>query len=322
MIYIIAEIGFNHEGDINAAIEMIEAAAQSGANAVKFQTFKAFDIALPSSQHYDIIKNGEMSYEQHSELYLKAKDCGIDFISTPFSPWAVELLEKLEVHAYKVASMDCTNKYLLKHIAKTQKPVFISTGMASLNEISDTLDYMDKHNSGQITLMHCISMYPAKAEHLNLDIIPFLKKLFNISIGYSDHYPGTMACLAAALVGSEVIETHFTLDTTTKNGDHFHSADPKSLEKLINDIILLRQMKGNKRMILDRPDRQYANDYRRGLYFSKQLSKGHILSEDDFLFCRPASELSPNHLEYVIGKILDKDVKEYDIVEDCFINKQ
>ena len=312
MAYIIAEIGFNHEGNIDTATEMVKSAAKAGANAVKFQTFRASDIALPSSPHYEAIKCGEMSLEQHLELYNAAKDCGIDFISTPFSPWAVELLEKVGIPAYKVASMDCTNKHLLRHIAQTGKPIYLSTGMATLNEIADTLDYLKNEKSGPVTLLHCISIYPANAEYLNLDIIPFLKQLFDVPVGYSDHYPGTKACLAAAMIGADIIETHFTLDSSKEGGDHFHSVEPTSFRNLISDIELFRIMKGSRRGIFDRPDRQYAKDYRRGLYSVRGMTRGDVLKEENVLLCRPASELSTNDVDWLMGKVLDRDLSSYE----------
>ena len=244
MIKIIAEIGFNHEGDLKLAIEMIKAAAKAGTHAVKFQTYKASDLALPSASHYQAIKSGEMSLEQHVELAKIAHGCGIEFLSTPYSPWAIDILEKVGVPAYKVASMDCTNKHLLGFIAETKKPIYLSTGMATLTEISETLYYLSEVKSGPVTLLHCMSLYPAEAKDLNLAIIPYLKELFGVSVGYSDHYPGIKACLVAAMLGAEVIETHFTLDITKEGADHYHSVDAEMLRQLVTEIDLFQQMKG------------------------------------------------------------------------------
>ena len=177
LVYVIAEIGFNHEGDVALAKEMIKAAATAGADAVKFQTFRASDIALPTGSHYEAIKCGEMDLGQHQELFRVATDCNVDFLSTPFSPWAVELLETVGVPAYKVASMDCTNHYLLGYVAQTKKPIYLSTGMATLNEIFGSLEFLREKGSGPVTLLHCLALYPAKAEDLNLTIINFLNHL-------------------------------------------------------------------------------------------------------------------------------------------------
>ena len=315
MSYVIAEIGFNHEGNMKLASEMIKAASDSGANAVKFQTFKAIDIALPTSPHYSAIKNGEMDFSQHQELFSIAKENAIDFISTPFSVNSIELLEKIGVSAYKVASMDCTNHHLLKYISQTKKPVYLSTGMAELSEISETLEYLESQNSGQISILHCISIYPAEVDQLNLEMIPFLKHIFNIPVGYSDHYPGTKACLLANFLGAEILETHFTLDSSKEGGDHFHSADPSQLKALIKDIEEFKSMRGSPKTIFQRKDRSFAQVFRRGVYSSKKLLKGDILKESDFILCRPESSFTPDDVEQLIGKKLCKDIEAYQPIE-------
>ena len=315
MIKIIAEIGFNHEGELKLAIEMIKSAAKAGANAIKFQTYRAADLALPSAPYYQTIQSGEMSLEEHLELAKIAHACGVEFLSTPFSPWAIDILEKVGVPAYKVASMDCTNKHLLGFIAETKKPIYLSTGMATLTEISETLYYLSEVKSGPVTLLHCMSLYPAHAEDLNLAIIPYLKELFGVPVGYSDHYPGTKACLAAAMLGAEVIETHFTLDISKKGADHYHSVDAEMLRKLIADIELFQQMKGIKQGCLNRPDRKYATQYRRGVFTAKSLKKGDILRKEDLLMCRPTSQLKPEDMKWLEGRIIKQDIEEFQAID-------
>lgn len=310
-MYLIAEIGFNHEGRLDVAEQMIRAAAQAGAHAVKFQTYRADDIALPTSPHFEAIRCGEMSRDDHARLAAVAKDCAVDFLSTPYSPWAVDLLESLDVPAYKVASMDCTNHHLLGYIARTAKPIYLSTGMATLPEIAETLAFLKEIGSGPVSLLHCMSLYPAAAADLNLAAIPLLKDLFGLTVGYSDHYPGTAACLAAAMLGAEVIETHFTLDCALPGGDHGHSADPAMLKRLIDDIQLFESMRGDKNALLARPDRKYAKDYRRGLYAAADLKTGTPLTADQLYLTRPAAELSPSDLERLTGKPLAADLARF-----------
>src|SRR3972149_7059153 len=312
---IIAEIGFNHEGDLKLAIEMIKAAAKAGANAIKFQTYRAADLALPSASHYQAIKRGEMSLEQHMELAKIAHGCGIEFLSTPFSPWAIDILEKVGVLAYKIASMDCTNKHLLGFIAETKKPIYLSTGMATLTEISETLYYLSEVKSGPVTLLHCISLYPADVKDLNLAIIPYMKGLFGVSVGYSDHYPGIKACLAAAMLGAEVIETHFTLDITKEGADHYHSVDAEMLRQLVTEIDLFQQMKGTKQGCYNRPDRKYAVQYRRGVFTAKSLKKGDTLRKEDLLLCRPTSQLKPEDLKWLEGRMIKQDIEEFQAID-------
>ena len=315
MAYIIAEIGFNHEGDLPLAVEMIQAAAEVGADAVKFQTFRAIDLALPTAPHYEAIACGQMTLEQHQELAAAAKESGVEFLSTPFSPWAVELLEKVGVRAYKVASMDCTNRHLLGYIAQTGKPIYLSTGMATLAEIGETLELLEKIGVGPVTIFHCLSLYPAQAGDLNLEIIPLLSRIFGVPVGYSDHYPGTKACLAAVMLGAQVIETHFTLDPFKEGGDHQHSVDPPMLEQLTIDIDLFHQMRGDGQAIYHRPDRSLAQDYRRGMYAARDIVKGGVVCQEDLLFCRPTSQLAPNDLERLGRMTLTRDVAVFEEIQ-------
>lgn len=306
--YIIAEIGFNHEGDPDEARAMIRAAARAGADAVKFQTYRAIDLALPSSPHFELIKTGEMDLEMHRALAQEAGEAGVDFLSTPFSRWAVDLLEEVGVKSYKVASMDSTNKYLLRYIAQTGKPIFMSTGMASLDEMAEMLPFLSSQGAGPVSLLHCLALYPAPASALNLEIIPLLAEMFDVPIGYSDHYPGIDACLAAAMMGAEVIETHFTLDTTREGGDHFHSVDPDMLRRLVDQIALFTEMRGTTAAIHDRPDRDMAAQFRRGVYTARDLTAGEEIGADDLLFCRPASSLTPNDYWQINGRRVKADI--------------
>lgn len=313
-VYVIAEIGFNHEADMDTAREMIRAAAKSGADAVKFQTFRAIDIALPESPHYQAIKDMELDLGQHKELSRVADESGVDFMSTPFSIWAVDLLEEVGVGAYKVASMDLTNNVLLSRIAETGKPVFMSTGMANLSEISSALDFMNSKGVSEITLLHCLSKYPAEAGQLNLEAIELLREAFGVTVGYSDHYPGNRACLAAAMLGATVIETHFTLDSGKEGGDHSHSNDPASLKQLVQDIRLFQEMRGDKRFFDSRPDRPEAGIFRRGIFAARDIEPGDVIREQDVILCRPQSGLDTSDLGVIIGRKAVKKISRHQAV--------
>ncbi|MDY7000172.1 MAG: N-acetylneuraminate synthase family protein [Thermodesulfobacteriota bacterium] len=313
-IYIIAEIGFNHEADMGSALSMIKAAAGAGADAVKFQTFRAGDIALPDSPHYQGIKDMELGLEQHRELSRAAALAGVDFLSTPFSVWAVDLLEEVGVKAYKAASMDLTNRVLLERIARTGKPLLLSTGMAGLSEIAEALDFVKNKGASEVTLLHCISKYPAEAGQLNLEAISLLKETFGVPVGYSDHYPGNKACLAAVMLGATVVETHFTLDRTKEGGDHHHSNDPESLKELVRDIRLFRKMRGRKRFFSNRPDRAEADIFRRGVFAARDIEPGSVLGLQDVLLCRPQSGLTTNDLERILGRKTRKAIAKHQAV--------
>lgn len=307
-MYLIAEVGFNHNGDMGLAKEMIQAAADAGADAVKFQTFSAKDIALPSSPHFALIEKGEMSIKDHEMLRREADEQNIDFLSTPFGLDAVDMLERIGVSAFKIASMDCTNSLLLKKIAAKGKPVYLSTGMATLEEIRWSVNLLKENNCKEICVLHCISHYPANAGDLHLNIIPFLKEKLALPVGYSDHFPGIEACFAAVVLGAEVIETHFTLDKTIPEGDHFHSADPNDLKTLKAKIDQFKLMAGSGTAILQRPDRDCARNFRRGAYTIRPIKKGGVLKAEDIQFTRPASYFSPNDIQYLTGKRLTKNI--------------
>jgi N,N'-diacetyllegionaminate synthase len=315
MAYIIAEIGFNHDGDLELGKEMIVAAAEAGANAAKFQTFRADDILLPTAEGYADLRRAEITLDEHMSLAATAAECGIEFLSTPFSLAAVDLLERVGVNSYKVASMDCTNLHLLGRVADTRKPVYLSTGMAALEEIGQTVHFLQGTDAGPVTLMHCMSLYPAEAADINLAMIPLLQKSFGFPVGYSDHFPGTRACLAAVTMGARVIETHFTLDTRRQGGDHAHSADPEMLRTLIQDIALFETMRGDEEAANQRPDSKFAKHFRRGVYAACDLKKGEILGKDDVLLCRTPTAFAPNDLAWLAGRELARDVDAYQPIE-------
>ncbi|MEW6263536.1 MAG: N-acetylneuraminate synthase family protein [Thermodesulfobacteriota bacterium] len=309
--WIIAEIGFNHEGDPDLGARMIEAAAKAGADAVKFQTFRASDIVLPTSPHYQAVQAGEMDLEKHLFLARAAAGHGVEFLSTPFSRWAVDLLEEVGVKRYKIASMDLTNFDLLDYVGRKGKPLLVSTGMATLAEIAASVEFLTARGVADLTLLHCVSHYPCRAEDLNLEVMPFLRKVFGLRVGYSDHFPGVKACLMAALMGAEVIETHFTLDTSRPGGDHAHSADPETLEQLVADIDLLALMRGQVDTLKNRADRPEAGLYRRGIHAARELEAGEALERDGLLLSRPAADFGPADLSRLLGRKLKRTVSQF-----------
>jgi len=309
MAYIIAEIGFNHEGNLEAAKEMIHAAATAGADAVKFQSFLAEDIALPDSEHFQAIQDAEMNAQMHHDLQKVATEAGVDFLSTPFGLWAVDLLEELNVPAYKVASMDCTNHILLKRIARTGKPIYLSTGMSTRDEIQNSLAFLKKQKSGPVTLLHCISKYPPEQSELNLATIPLLAHELNVPVGYSDHFPGIEAAVTAVALGASVIETHFTLDTNKEGGDHSHSADPAQLAELVKRVVEIETMCGTGDLEETRPDRKLAQIFRRGLHAAQEIKAGQIITDNNLIVCRPSAPLGPNDWAKVKGRISKRSIK-------------
>ena len=300
--YIVAEIGFNHEGDMDLAVRMIEAAAQAGVDAVKFQTYRAADLVLESVVHYNVIKHGELSLEDHRLLAQAARDNGVAFFSTPYGMESVDLLEQVGVPAYKVASMDLTNLPLLRHIAATGKPMIVSTGMATIGEISEAVETIRAAGNDQIILLHCISKYPTPPRDANLRIIPLLRETFGVPVGYSDHVLGNTIALAAVALGACVIEKHFTVDKTLPGPDHSISADPQEMAQLVQDVRTIEEGLGSREAIFRRPDREEAVRFRRGLFARVDIPAGTVITEEMVKCVRPERGLQPKYREWVIGR--------------------
>jgi len=287
-IFIIAEIGFNHQGDTSLAKEMIHAAADAGANAVKFQTYKASALVIQNSEHYQVIQEGELSLEEHLLLRDYADKCSVSFLSTPYCTNSVDLLESVGVPTYKIASMDLTNLRLLQKVACTGKPIILSTGMANTREISVSISEIERWGNNRLVLLHCISKYPTPLPDVSLEFIPYLKRKYNLPIGYSDHSPGISASLVAAAIGATVIEKHFTIDKELDGPDHFHSADPDDLRELVKFVRLLENTSAQEASNLnDRVDRDNALDYRRGLYAQSEILEGSRITDGMIKTVRP-----------------------------------
>ena len=309
---IVAEIGFNHNGDVSLACEMIKAAASAGADAVKFQTFLASDLALKSSEHYNIIKNGELSLTEHERLIKTAHENGIIFLSTPFSRAGVDMLESLNISAYKVASMDITNSPLLRHISSTGKPMIVSTGMATISEIAEALDVIKQTGRNKVILLHCVSKYPTAPDEANLKSIPFLKSVFSVPVGYSDHVLGNTVAMSAIAVGASLIEKHFTTDKSLPGPDHKISSDPKELRTLIREIENVKKSLGSVSFCQDRVDRKEAILFRRSLYAKVNIPTGTVITAEMIKCVRPEKGLKPEFVEYIIGRTARVDISEED----------
>mgnify|MGYP005845987103 CR=1 FL=1 len=300
--YIIAEIGFNHEGDIHLAIKMIEAAAEAGANAVKFQSYQAANLVLKTMEHYDLIKAGEMNTEDHGRLMKAAHQNGVAFLSTPYSVESMEMLDKMGVPAFKVASMDLTNLPFLRSIAQKDKPMIISTGLAILKEVADAVDIVNKAGNNQIVLLHCISKYPAVAEDANLRTIPMMCDAFDLPVGFSDHMLGNAVSLAAVSLGACAVEKHFTIDKNLPGPDHKISADKEELTQLVNSIREVEKSLGKPCLNEERPDRQWAKAFRRGVFAAVDIPAGTVITAEMLKSVRPETGVSPVFFDWIVGR--------------------
>ena len=335
--YIIAEVGVNHEGSFNKAIELIDLAKEGGANGVKFQTYKADKIASKNSPSYwDLGK--ESTTSQH-ELFKKydnfnesdyrslAKHCrqiDIDFLSTPFDNDCVDYLNEI-MPFFKISSSDITNYPLLKKVALTRKPILLSTGASNIDEIKSSIDFLKKNGSNQIAILHCILNYPTADKNGNLGMIIGLKNEFpNHIIGYSDHTlpDENMTSLTTSFIlGARIIEKHFTFNKNLNGNDHYHAMDVNDLKKLKRIISKSYKLIGTKIKKEIIPEEEIARkNARRSLVLKKDMSLGDIIYEDDLICKRPGEGISPISIKKVIGKSITRDLKEDHILNWKDIN--
>lgn len=306
----IAEVGFNHGGDPGLGAEMVHVAARAGADAVKLQTFRATELTLKSWEHFDLVRHGEMGLDGHRILAAAAAEAGIALFSTPFSPWAVGVLEEIGVPAYKIASMDVTNLPLLREVARTGKPVLLSTGMATLAEIGAAVDALLGAGNGGLCLLHCVSHYPADPGDINLRTMEQLAETFGLPVGFSDHVLGNAVALAAVARGACVVEKHFTTDKGLPGPDHKLSADPEEFLALVEGIRAVEAALGRPAADEGRPDRANAALARRGLYAATSLAAGTVVTEDAVKCVRPERGFRPDDIGRIVGRRLAVDLAE------------
>jgi len=303
--FIVAEIGFNHCGDIDLAKQMIRSAAHRGADAVKFQTNNAAGLLLPDCEYYDEIKQSEMSFEEHLELKKCADECGVIFFSTPDCSEGVNMLEQVGVPMYKVASQDLNNIPLLECIASKRKPMIISTGMASMHEICISMEALHKLATvPDVVLLHCTSKYPTQPSEANLAFMHNMKSYFlhQIPVGFSDHTIGNAVAIAAVTMGACLIEKHFTIDKTLPGADNAMSINPNEFLQLVDDIRDVEAALKQTPQFSERPDLKEAAMYRRSIHTAKFIKKGMIITTDMLKIVRPGNGIAPVHLKKIVGK--------------------
>lgn len=327
--YIIAEIGANHNGDMNLAKEMIDSAVNCGAHAVKFQSWSPKTLIAKeeydrnqkyddsAKKHFGSLKEMVDKYylrdEQHFELKEYCRDKNVDFCSTPFSEHEVDLLEKCDVPFFKVASMDINNFQLLNYLADRGKPVILSTGMATLSEIDNAVELLYKKGCSEISLLHCISIYPPAYEDIHLKNIPMLQQTFGLPIGFSDHSIGFSIPLASVALGACIIEKHFTTDKNLPGWDHEISADPFELKVICEESINISKSLGSFVRTVSKAEQNKKAKFRRSLVTNTSLKAGHIITMKDLTSKRPGTGISPDLIEQVVGRTLVSDINE-DIV--------
>lgn len=324
--YIIAEIGANHNGDMDLAKRMIDSAVECGADAVKFQSWTNKSLIAQaeydSNQKYDdspkkhfgslkeMVDKYYLREEQHYLLKAYCDEKGVDFCSTPFSEQEVDLLNDLDVPFFKVASMDVNNLRLLKYIASKGKPVLVSTGMSTLSEIELAVKTIEDAGNDNIVLLHCISIYPPDPKDIHLNNITMLQKMYpKYPIGFSDHTIGVSVPIAAVALGAAVIEKHFTTDKDLPGWDHEVSANPEEMKFIVEQSRIVNEALGNFERTVSIAEQNKKSKFRRSIVLTRDMNEGDTITENDITFKRPGTHIRPDEEKYVIGRKLNRHMK-------------
>lgn len=328
-IYIIAEAGVNHNGDISLAKRMMEEAKKAGADAVKFQTFVSKNMVsffAPKADYQiqntnqaetqlEMLQKLELSFEDFKVLKEYSKEMDIDFLSTPFDHDSIDFLATLEMPFWKIPSGEITNMPYLIKIKQTKLPIVLSTGMSTLEEIADALKLFCDYKREDITLLHCNTEYPTPYVDVNLNAMKTLKERFGVPVGYSDHTKGIEISIAAAAIGANIIEKHFTLDKTMEGPDHIASLEPKELAAMIAAIRNVEQSMGNGIKQPSTSELKNKIIARKSIVAVRTIKKGELFSEDNLTTKRPGNGISPMKWDEVIGTVAYRDFEQDEKIE-------
>ncbi|MBS4761793.1 N-acetylneuraminate synthase [Carnobacteriaceae bacterium zg-ZUI252] len=329
MVYIIAEIGCNHNGDAQLAKKMLDVAVSCGVDAVKFQTFKAEKLIsrfAPKAEYQkkttgtndsqlEMTKRLELSFEEYLELRDYGLSKGVDVFSTPFDEESLDFLISTNMPVYKIPSGEITNLPYLEKIGQQNKKVILSTGMANMAEIHQAVKILQDNGTSDISVLHCTTEYPTPYESLNLNVITTLKKEFpELTIGYSDHSIGHEVPIAAAALGAEILEKHFTLDTNMPGPDHKASATPDVLEALVKGVRLIEKSLGSFEKVSVPVEEKNKIVARKSIVANKAIKKGDIFTEENITVKRPGNGISPMHWYEVLGKEAQHDFQEDELI--------
>ncbi len=325
MVYVIAEIGNNHNGSVKKCLELIDAASETGVDAIKIQSFTGLDICTPTLETadypdwdtkgfkywFEFADSIALPLEAHQEVIDYTKSKNLDFITTPVSPKIVNFLETLSgINAYKLASMDLNNLELISSLSKTTKPIILSTGMGSLNEISGAKSAFQDND---ISILHCVSDYPLDPINASLQNIKILSNTYpNIKIGFSDHSLGKELAISAVTLGAKIIEKHFTLDRDDKDSaEHHFSMLPDEFSQMVKWIRVIESNLSTSNWKRSKNEEKGKIQFRRSLHYVRDLNVGHKIGINDLAFLRPGNGISYDLLDRVLNKSLKKPIKEY-----------
>jgi N,N'-diacetyllegionaminate synthase len=329
-VFIIAEAGVNHNGSVDLAKQLIDVAVDSGADAVKFQTFKAENLVSKNAQkadyqkqttdesesQFEMIKRLELDVATHKKLIKYCNEKGIMFLSTPFDSDSINLLNELNLKIFKIPSGEITNLPYLRHIGSLVKQVILSTGMSTLQEVDDALTILVDAGTKKenITVLHANTMYPTPMEDVNLNAMQTMRQEFNVAVGYSDHTLGIEVDIAAVTMGASIIEKHFTLDKTMKGPDHKASLEPEELKAMVRAIRNIEKALGSNEKILSPSEEVNINIVRKSIVANQNIKKGELLSEKNISTKRPGTGISPMKWDEIIGVVATKDYNADELI--------
>jgi len=327
-VFIIAEAGVNHNGDLNKAKSLIKAAQKAGADAVKFQTFttdKLVSKNAPKTEYqkritgtsesqYAMLKALELSYESYAILKEYSDSLGIAFLSTPYDEQSADLLEGIAIPAFKLSSADITNHGLLSHIASKDLPMIISTGMSTLGEVEEAVKLVENIGNSKLILLHCNFNYPARIEDVNLRAMITIKAAFQFPVGYSDHTMGIEVALAATALGASVIEKHFTLDRRLPGPDHAASLEPEELELMIRGIRKVEMALGSPRKEPKGEEMANRSISRRSVAAEVDIPAGVTITKEMLAIKRPGTGIPPKALHLVTGRKARVNIEEGEVI--------
>ncbi len=313
--YIIAEMSANHGGSLETALEIVEEAAKAGADCVKIQTYTADTLTVDCRKeayrihgglwdgynYYQLYQEAMTPWEWHEPIKKKCEEVGVDFLSTPFDKTAVDYLENLKVEFYKIASFELVDIPLIEYVASKGKPMIISCGMGSVEEIQDALDACKRQENEQIVLLKCCSQYPAKYEDMKLSLIPDMKQRFHVKVGLSDHSFGSMAPVMAVSMGAQVIEKHVCLNRTVESADAGFSMKMSEFAEMVKKIREAEIIMGIPTYELTEHELSGLG-MRRSLVATQDIAKGDVFTEDNMRSIRPAVGISPKYYKKLLGK--------------------
>lgn len=334
-VIIIAEAGVNHNGDIEIAKRLIDVAAKSGADYVKFQTASLDGIVSKSAKmsRYQIENTGVetsqkemlskllLPYDAFKELYEYCKEKNIEFLSTPFDIESIDFLNELGVPFWKIPSGEVTNYPYLKHIGQTGKPVIMSCGMSTLEEVEAAIRVLKENGTKEISILHCNTDYPTKMQDVNLRAMNWLKEKLEVPVGYSDHTLGIEVSIAAVALGAEIIEKHFTLDRNMEGPDHICSLEPMELEHMVKAVRNIELALGEKEKKVTDSEKHNIEVARKSIVCAKRIKCGETIKEDMLTTKRPGNGINPMLWEEVIGKTSNRDYEEDDVLDNCILKE-